>query len=379
MGLFFDISSSNSNYPKSWWKNNESLLKWFPQDKRLEIFENIPYQNNEKYIFNGAGFQNKINTKWTSKGEERREIILFAPHYRRQLLPNEILIDIDSENIDHALKRAVLIDKVLTCLEIPSMKTFSGSKGFHFHITIDTSTPLPEDMQTAITMSNGAAHLKQCIFEKIIELAGSDSIDHAANNIGQKRRASQELYSINAKSNCYNLPLEEIKIEKIKCNTEPPNRNIIYPKWSIKDDDWNWINRISAKLNDNARLQKKSMQITNDFYDLNNNFEKRNNNPTNHNQTNDKNNNSNDWKHNRIAIYTKEFMRTKRLVTDQKISERHSGNEHNARVHLLMLCIELNYSDKQIHDIFRNADDYKEDITQYFITYNRERCKSETK
>lgn len=86
----------------------------------------------------------------------------------------------------------------------------------------------------------------------------------------------------------------------------------------------------------------------------------------------------------RLKRYIEVLVKHGRLSEDEEIRERHIKSkwvakvgknigaiEHIARVHMILMMIEEGFSDQQIHAIFKNAEDYNKEKTQYYIDYNR--------
>ncbi len=82
----------------------------------------------------------------------------------------------------------------------------------------------------------------------------------------------------------------------------------------------------------------------------------------------------NRWRIERVKKYAEALKKYGKLTRDPEIAKRHD-NEHMARVHLVLLMLELGMSDEEIHAVFRHAEDYNEKRTQYFIDYNRKKLK----
>ena len=347
---------------RAWWKGKEKLKKHFPSDIRMDIFKSIPYENNDKYTYNGAGFNNEHNTKWINTGEVRKEIILNAPHLRREILPNELVIDIDVDNEERMIKRSRMVKATLDVLEIPYLVAYSGNRGFHFHLMINPVQDIPKEHIWIFV--KGTNFLKMSILHKICEYAGYSGIDIGSSGAKGKRHAIQELYSINYKTKCYVLPVDDIKVERCMFPEEPPNRDIDIPLWTFTDEHWRLI---SDKARELIRLEHKPEPKIKSIYIPGNIKSKSNNKSKKH----------ANWKENRIKYYAKVLKEHSRLEKDKKIQERHGGKEygveHMARLHLLLLCLECGFSDDQIHEIFKYADDYEYKKTQYFITYNKKK------
>jgi DNA primase catalytic subunit len=90
------------------------------------------------------------------------------------------------------------------------------------------------------------------------------------------------------------------------------------------------------------------------------------------------------WKQRRVEMYISAFKKYGKLAYDERIREIHikskwlSNNqqnlgavEHLARVHLILLLIDLGYSDEEIHEIFKLSDDYTPKMVDYYIKYNK--------
>jgi len=82
-------------------------------------------------------------------------------------------------------------------------------------------------------------------------------------------------------------------------------------------------------------------------------------------------NNGNTWKERRIEEYIEALKKYGRLTADPKINERHKGNEHHANLHLNCLMIECGHSDEEIREVFKLREDWKPDMSEYQIKYNR--------
>ncbi|RLI76930.1 hypothetical protein DRP07_12670 [Archaeoglobales archaeon] len=89
--------------------------------------------------------------------------------------------------------------------------------------------------------------------------------------------------------------------------------------------------------------------------------------------------NGNGWRDRRIQQYTEALRKYGRLTADPEISKIHEGNEHYARVHFNLLLVEADYSDSEIHELFKLFEDYNEKKVEYYLRYNREWLKRKKK
>jgi len=91
-----------------------------------------------------------------------------------------------------------------------------------------------------------------------------------------------------------------------------------------------------------------------------------------------------EWMVRRALFYIDTLKRYGCLADSKFVRRIHSGNvwlasqkhnkgaiEHIARVHLVLILLQLGLSDKEIHEIFKLCKDYDYDRTQYYIDYNK--------
>jgi len=76
------------------------------------------------------------------------------------------------------------------------------------------------------------------------------------------------------------------------------------------------------------------------------------------------------WRSKRIQEYVEALRKYGRLTADPVIAKRHE-DEHKARLHLNFLMIEAGYSDEEIKEVFKLCEDYRPEIVEYQVRYNR--------
>lgn len=354
-----NLSSSPAySYIKGWWgKRVNELNNWILHHREL-VLGNIDYSNNNYMVYNGAGFDNDINTEWTDykKSDFRRDIILYAPHLRREILPYEFVMDIDADTPERMIRRAKYIQLALDTLEIPYTLGFSGNRGFHFHVCISPETTIPQDL--AAELPQDIKTLKDIVFRMICENAGINCVDVGSSGI-HSRHAIQEFYSLNYKTKCFKVPTIDIEVVKIKYPEHPPIEDFELIPWTPSEEQLQSIieyNKIPSKTQQDTasiplKRKKRRVKLKN-------------------------NNVDNSWRKKRIEYYVSVLKKHGRLEKDkliQKIHKGHESIEHISRVHLVMLLLEEGYSDNEIHEIFKLGESYNPKKTQYFIDYNRKK------
>jgi len=347
------------SYIRGWWGRIDELNKWILEHRDL-VLSKIDGSNNNYMVYNGAGFDNDKNSGWTGykKSDLRRDIVLYAPHLRREILPFEFVIDIDADIPEHMIRRAKYIQEALESLEIPYTLGFSGNRGFHFHVCISHETTIPQDLATKLPQD--VKTLKDTIFKMVCEKAGLDCVDVGSAGI-HSRHAIQEFYSLNYKTKCFKVPTVDINIVKIKYPEHPPLEDYELLQWVPTEEQ---LQSIADRYN-NVPSEDNQMTLTL-LKRKRNRVKLKNNN----------NNGDNLWRKKRIEHYVNALKKYGRLEKDPRIQEIHKGHEgieHISRVHLVMLLLEEGYSDNEIHEIFKLAEDYNPKKTQYFIDYNRKK------
>lgn len=177
-----------ANYLKAWWKGHYDLIDGFPVRMREKYITGGLMLQPFHLVFNGAGFANNFNTPWKNAWEIY-DVILFAPVLRREILPHEIVFDIDAENEEHAIKRARWVKAALETLGIDFSLGFSGRRGFHFDVIIEPSTPLPEELPPNFSLNT----FRQAIFNLVVNIAGWDGLDTVSSGL-RGRHAVREFF-----------------------------------------------------------------------------------------------------------------------------------------------------------------------------------------
>ena len=195
---------------KKWWSGKyEFLDAWVDDPRRKYIIGGLmfhPYH----FVFNGAGFKGELNTKWED-GWNIPEVIAFAPVLRREILPFELLIDIDIENEEKLIRRAKWIKAALDSLEIDYTIGFTGNRSFHFQIIVDPNIELPEDLPKNF---NGKT-FKEALLNIIGNICGFEGIDLASTGI-HSRHAVREFFSINEKTLTFKVPVDDVEIKRVE-------------------------------------------------------------------------------------------------------------------------------------------------------------------
>jgi len=91
-----------------------------------------------------------------------------------------------------------------------------------------------------------------------------------------------------------------------------------------------------------------------------------------------------EWMVKRALFYIDTLRRYGCLADSKFVRRIHAGSkwlaahkhnkgaiEHIARVHLVLILLQLGLSDEEIHEIFKLCKDYDYDRTQYYIDYNK--------
>ncbi len=257
-----------------------------------------------------------------------------------------LFIDLDSENLSHTIREAKKLVGWLLDHNIKPRIYFSGKKGFHVYIDFKP-----------ITLENPKETLKR-VAVKIAEKLNLKTIDY---NVIELRRLARLPLTIHGDSGYRCTPINPEKLLKldsislihyVKRNHDPIeiSESKSFAKL-LKYEDFKISTNKALKSILRPRFQVK---------------------------------NGNGWKEKRIKLYAETLREYGRLSANPEIVKIHLGNphvnpenvgsiEHLARVHFVMLLIEAGYSDEEIHEIFKLAEDYKPEKTQYFIDYNRNR------
>ncbi len=344
--------SKYGEFLKKWWSGKYEFLDAWVDDLRRKYITGGLMFHPYHFVFNGAGFKGELNTKWED-GWEILEVIAFAPVLRREILPFELVIDVDIENEEKLIKRTTWIKAALDTLEIDYTLGFSGRRGFHFHVIVDPKAELPEELPPNFS---GKA-FKEALLNIIGNIAGFEGIDFSSTGI-HSRHAIREFFSINEKTLTFKVPVEEIKIKKAEF-LSPLNGFDDWEGYRIWKPNDRHFELIFEEI---ERMNKERERNEHFFEQLWRSKPRR------------KRTFGSRWKIERVKKYAEALKKYGKLTRDPEIAKRHD-NEHMARVHLVLLMLELGMSDEEIHSVFRHAEDYNERRTQYFIDYNRKRLK----
>lgn len=343
------------NHLKAWWKGNYDLIPAWNEVKALRekfIIHGLMFQP-WHFVFNGASFKNELNTRWED-GWGLLEVIRYAPLLRREILPFEIVIEPDIENNeDRLIKRGRWIKTALETLCITYTMGFSGRRSFHFHIIVDPKTELPDDLPAGF---NGNV-FKQAVLNIIGNIAGYESIDFGSSG-ANSRHMIREFFSINEKTLLFKVPVEEVDIirKEFPCSLKEFDSWSGYQIWKPEEDQLQLIFEEIERIN---HEKEKNKSFFENFW---------------RNKPRRKRTVGSRWRLERIKRYAEVLRVHHKLMADPEISQRHE-NEHMARLHFLLLMIDEGFTDEEIHEIFKLAEDYKPEKTQYFIDYNRKRVK----
>ncbi len=338
------------NYIEKWWRGKEHHLKtWVHPLRDLYILKRLMFQPFH-FVFNGAGFDNGSNTPWVD-GWDIPNVILYAPILRREILPTEIVLDPDIEDRIELVKKGKWLRSALETLGIDYTLGYTGNRSFHFHVIVDPTIELPADLPEGFNIKL----FKEAIFNLIGYCAGFDGLDIDTAGFKAKRHAIREFFSINEKTLCYKLPVEEIEVHAVR-----------FPK-PVEVEDWQgyviWTpskDQLQMILEEVERIlqirneERKRVEL---FWKL---------------KPRKKRTLGSRWRLERIQKYAEALRKYGKLTKDPEIAKRHE-NEHMARVHLILLMLEEGFTDEQIHAVFKYAENYKPERTQYFINYNRKK------
>jgi len=346
------LDSKWGNYIANWWKLKEEYLKNWVHPLRqkhilLGLVRGFPYEI--PFVFNGAGFRNELNTPWKEAGE-LRDVILFAPVLRREILPWELVLDPDSENEKELVKKGRWIQASLEALEIEYTMGYTGRRSFHFHIIADPDTKLPEELPEGFNLRL----FKEALFNIIGYCAGFDGLDVDTTGFKAKRHAIREFFSIHEKGRCFKIPLEEVEIRKVKLG--------VYPEWL---EDWEGYNLWKPSKSQVMEILEEVERIIAQRKLQEKSFERFWRSKPRKERTI-----GSRWRLERIKKYAEILRRYGKLIDDPKLMERH-GNEWNARAHLIILMIKEDFTDEEIHEIFSRSENYDPKRTQYFIDWFR--------
>ena len=344
------LKGKYGDYIERWWRCKEHHLKtWVHPLRDRYIIKGLMFQPFH-FVFNGAGFKNELNTKWTD-GWDILNVILYAPILRREILPTEIVIEPDIEDKNELVKKSKWIRSALETLGIDYTMGYSGNRSFHFHIIVDPAIKLPADLPEGFNVKL----FKEAIFNLIGYCAGFDGLDIDTAGFKAKRHMVREFFSINEDTRAFKIPMEDIEVKIVK-----------FPK-PVEVEDWQgyviWTpsrDQIKMILEEVERIiqirnkEKKELELLRKL------------NPR------KKRTLGSRWRLERIQKYAEALKKYGRLTADPEIARRHA-NEHMARVHLILLMLDEGFTDEQIHDIFKHAENYNPTRTQYYINYNRRR------
>ncbi|GEM_PF-5175065 len=335
---------------EKWWRGKEHHLKtWVHPLRDLYIIKGLMFQPFH-FVFNGAGFKNELNTEWTD-GWNIPNVILYAPLLRREILPTEIVIEPDIEDKTELIKKSKWIRSALETLEIDYTMGYSGNRSFHFHVIVDPTIELPAELPEGFNVRL----FKEAIFNLIGYCAGFDGLDIGTAGFKAKRHAIREFFSINEKTRAFKIPVEDVEIKIVKfpkpVEIEDWQGYII---WTPSKDQIREILEEVERIISERKREKKKLEL---FWKA---------------KPRKKRTLGSRWKLERIQKYAQALKKYGRLTADPEIARRHK-NEHMARVHLILLMIEEGFTDEQIHAVFKHAENYKPERTQYFIDYNRRR------
>lgn len=338
---------------KKWWQGYTEFKDCFVHDLRDKFIIQGLLTKPFKFIYNGAGFKNdpKLNTKWLPPEELGWDVILFAPVLRREILPSEILIELDIENRQELIRRASWIKAALESLEIEYTLGFSGNRGFHFHIIIDPYMTIPSDLPDGFSLDQ----LRKAVFNKVIELSSPEGVDCRSSGLFG-RHLVREFFSINHKTLAYKIPVKELEIKFV---TFPDYPKVDWDGYQFWKPSKQQMDELIQEIQETLKAKESIKRMISKIWSL---------------KPKKSRTIGSRWRVERIAKYAEALKRYGRLTKDPEIAQRHD-NEHYARVHLILLMLEECWSDEQIHDVFRFAEDYNEKRTQYFINYNRKKIK----
>ena len=328
------------DYIQKWWMGRELHLKnWVHELRDDYIIGGLMFKPFH-FVFNGAGFKNELNTKWED-GWKILNVILYAPVLRREILPSEIVIDLDIENREELIRKVKWVKSALEVYEIDYTMGFSGNRGFHFHVIIDPSTKLPAELPEGFTLNI----FKEAIFNLIGYCAGFDGVDIETAGFKAKRHAIREFFSINHKNMGYKIPVEDIEVNLIKF----PNPVEIYgwdgyQLWTPSSSQLSEIlEEVERILVERKRSQKRLENIWRA-------------------KPRKKRTIGSRWRFERIQRYAEALRKYGRLTADPEIAQIHES-EHKARVHLACLMIEEGWSDEEILEVFSFANNFNKKET----------------
>ena len=130
---------------------------------------------------------------------------------RREILPFEIVIDIDIENENKLIKGARWIKTALDSLEVNYTLGFTGNRSFHFQIILDPKVELPEDLPKNFS----GRTFKEALLNIIGNICGFEGIDLALTGI-HSRHAVREFFSINEKTLTFKVPVDDVEIKRVE-------------------------------------------------------------------------------------------------------------------------------------------------------------------
>jgi hypothetical protein len=342
------IDMKYGDYILKWWRLKECHLRtWVHPLRDAYIIKGLMYQPFH-FVFNGAGFRNELNTKWED-GFNIPNVILYAPILRREILPTELVLDPDIEDKTELVKKSKWLRSALETLEIDYTMGYSGRRSFHFHVIVDPAIELPADLPEGFNIKL----FKEAIFNLIGYCAGFDGLDIGTAGFKGKRHMVREFFSINEKTRAFKIPVEEIEVKVVKFPKPVEIRDWQgYVIWTPSRDQIKEILEEVERIIADRQRSKKRLEL---FWKT---------------KPRKKRTLGSRWRLERIQKYAEALKKYGKLMADPEIARRHE-NEHMARVHLILLMIEEEFTDEQIHAVFKHAEDYKENKTQYYIDYNR--------
>ena len=332
----------DSGYGKmimDWWRGYYDLIDGFPVRLRQKyILSGLMFQPFH-FVYNGASFRGDRNTKWRD-GWEMREVILYAPVLRREILPHEIVFDVDAENKEKAIKRVRWIQTTLETLGIDYSMGFSGGRGFHSHVIVDPSTKLPEELPEGFSSKK----FMQALFNIVVNVAGSECIDYGSSGL-KARHTIREFFSINEKTLCFKVPVTSPEFTRYEfpCKFDHDWWGG-YKVWQPEEDHLNLIFEEIERMNREAEFRNN---LTQALWQS-----KRRKDRT----------LSSRWRIERISRYLAALEKYGKLICDPEIAGKHE-NEWLARTHLCLLMIEEGWSDEQILQTFSKAENFNEKET----------------
>lgn len=324
---------------KDWWRGYCDLIDGFPVRLRKKyILGGLMFQPFH-FVYNGASFKGDRNTSWRD-GWEMREVILYAPVLRREILPHEIVFDIDAENKEKAIKRARWIQTTLETLGIEYNMGFSGGRGFHSQVIVEPSINLPEELPEGFT----SKRFMQALFNIVVNVAGSECFDYGSSGLGG-RHLIREFFSINEKTLCFKVPVSSPEFTRYEfpCKFDHDWWEG-YKIWRPEDDHLNLIFEEIERLNREAKFRDSFTQAL---------WQSK--------RRRDRTLGSR-WRIERISRYLAALEKYGKLIGDPEITGRHE-NEWLARRHLCLLMLEEGWSDEQILQAFSKAENFKEKKT----------------